>query len=65
MAFSTRTLQYGGCMADKRFEVKFQNGSGTSTTVVTASSASQAKEQIKSKFFNAPNFKIISAVEKK
>lgn len=51
-------------MADKRFEVKFQNGSGTSTMSVTASSASQAKEQVKSKFYNAPNFKIISAVEK-
>ncbi|WP_262264678.1 hypothetical protein [Pantoea dispersa] len=52
-------------MADKRFEVKFQNGNNTSTTYVTTSSASQAKEQIKSKFYNAPNFKIISAVEKR
>lgn len=51
-------------MADKRFEVKFQNGGSVSTTVVTASSASQAKEQIKSKFYNAPNFKITSAVQK-
>lgn len=52
-------------MADKRFEVKFQNGNNTSTTSVTASSASQAKEQIKAKFHSAPKFKIISAVEKK
>lgn len=51
-------------MANKSFEVKFQNGSNVTTTRVTASSASQAKEQIKSKFYNAPNFKIISAVEK-
>ncbi|CAY75648.1 hypothetical protein IRM71_02910 [Erwinia amylovora] len=50
----------------KYFEVKFVNGSSgnTSTVRVQASSAAQAKEQIKSKFHNAPNFKIISAVEK-
>lgn len=54
-------------MMNKSFEVKFVNGSSgnTSTVRVTASSASQAKEQIKAKFYNAPNFKIISAVEKK
>lgn len=51
-------------MSDKRFEVKFQNGSGVATVTVTASSAAQAKEQIKSKFYSAPNFKIISVVEK-
>lgn len=51
-------------MADKKYEVKYQNGLSTTTTTVTASSAAQAKEQIKSRYHKVPNFKIISAVEK-
>ena len=48
----------------KRYEVKFTRGSSSSivTNIVTASSASQAKEQIKAQ--NNGNVKIISTVEK-
>lgn len=47
-----------------RYEVKFQRPSSSSVHVmiVNASSASQAKEQIKAR--NNGNVKIISAVEK-
>ncbi|ULJ65645.1 hypothetical protein [Wielerella bovis] len=48
----------------KRYEVKYQhNGSsGTTSTIVTASSAAQAKEQIKARYNG--KIKIISCVEK-
>ena len=48
----------------KKYEVKYQrkNSSCVNSTIVTASSASQAKEQIKAKFNG--DVKIISCVER-
>lgn len=48
----------------KRYEVKFKQGSSNALhiTTVTASSASQAREQIKSRYNG--NVSIISVVEK-
>lgn len=47
----------------KRYQVKYTTGNSTSPMIstVTASSASQAKEQIKARFNG--NVKIISTVE--
>lgn len=47
------------------YEVKYQRpklNSGVTSTIITASSASQAKEQIKARYNG--DVKIISAVEK-